>query len=77
MSIDIRIKHCKHTCHLVQGYVGLKRIKFGVEMGYRKCSICECHFFRPDYNVCKCCGTKLRLKMRDEIGNGSVSTIKT
>lgn len=62
MIIDMRIKTCKHRCHLLEGYVGMKRIKFGAEMGYKKCVTCECHFFKTESIYCECCSTKLRVK---------------
>ena len=55
---------CKGKCVEQKEYVGLRRIKFGPEMGYQKCTMCDCHFFKPDYGKCKCCGTRLRMKVR-------------
>ena len=48
---------------MIEGYVGLKTIKFGAEMGYKKCVVCECHFlYHGNIIYCQCCNTKLRSK---------------
>ena len=66
-NIAVALKTCKHRCHTLEGYVNMKKIKFGAEMGYKKCVVCECHFLflgertnSPLY--CGCCNTKLRVK---------------
>lgn len=61
--INHRILTCKHKCHEVDGYVGVKQIQYAFERGYRKCIVCECHFLRAEgYSRCKCCNYKLRTK---------------
>lgn len=62
MNIAVALKTCKHRCHTLPGFVNMKRIKFGAEMGYRKCSVCDCHFFKVDNIYCGCCNTKMRIK---------------
>jgi hypothetical protein len=57
-------RKCKGLCKDIEGFVDMRRIKFGPEMGFQKCTMCDCHFFKPDYGVCKCCGTRLRMKIR-------------
>lgn len=61
-NIAVALKTCKHRCHLLEGYVGLKRIRFAAEMGYKKCAVCECHFINIDNIYCGCCNTKMRVK---------------
>jgi len=63
-NISVQVKTCRHRCHLLENYVAMKRIKFGPEMGYRKCSVCECHFFKVEQAYCGCCNTKLRRTTR-------------
>jgi hypothetical protein len=56
----------------LEGYVGLKRIRFAAEKGYKKCIVCDCHFLfssgeRSNNNenpplYCQCCNTKMRVK---------------
>lgn len=62
----IKIKTCKRKCNKIEGYVGLKQIKFGAEMGYKKCIVCECHFLlllpQQQQIYCQCCNNKLRVK---------------
>lgn len=62
--LSVRSYSCKHKCDKVEGYVGLKTIKFGVEMGYKKCVVCECHFlYHGNITRCQCCNLRLRSKM--------------
>ena len=63
-NIAVAVKNCQHRCHLLEGYVAMKRIKFGPEMGYKKCTTCECHFFKVDKIYCECCGFRLRSTVR-------------
>lgn len=60
--INHRILKCNHRCHEVDGYVGLKRIPYAFERGYKKCMTCECYFLRAEgYTNCKCCNFRLRV----------------
>jgi hypothetical protein len=72
-NIAVALKTCKHRCHLLEGYVGLKRIRFAAEMGYKKCTVCDCHFLFSSERTnneegkkpplyCGCCNTKMRVK---------------
>lgn len=56
---------CRSICDRLEGYVGLKQIKFGPEMGYRKCTICVCHFIHIDYSKCKCCNFTFRVAAKN------------
>jgi hypothetical protein len=55
-------RRCKDKCKNMEGYVNMRRIKFAIEMGYRKCKMCDCYFFKPDYNKCKCCKSMFNIK---------------
>jgi ribosomal protein L37E len=63
-NITVQVKTCRQRCHELENYVAMKRIKFGPEMGYKKCTVCECHFFKVDKVYCECCGFRLRSTVR-------------
>lgn len=52
-------RFCRGLCHNIKGYDLRKKIDFAYEQGFRKCSICECHFKIVE-SYCGCCNNKLR-----------------